>query len=297
MDKPTDNQAQGQVEGADLLSGDDFESIIKAMMAQADPKPNEDENDPEHTDDQDIPDNVDDDVEYDDEYEDEEEELESESEKKVQTPEERKAQAAARRQREFEAKVQEELQKRVTDLPEMQVARELARMYNTTPEQMLHMVRQAELEKQAQIQAQRDGIPVEVVKRTLDLEQQLNQLRFEQWKSGIETQRPQLLKDFPMLNDDDVNAAIYYQTEVLKQPQMPLQQAVWAIHGQKIMDGMQKNLRQENLAEKSGRKKSPLPMQGGGKSSTSVTLTSEEQYIAKKFGMTDEEYLKYKSND
>lgn len=296
----TDDQNQNQT--LDNTPGDmDFENIIKSMMQQAEQIDEQDQQD-----DQGNEDNLEDDTDeqdgdsLEDEQDEEDEEQEEQPEpnkEKQQTPEERKAQAAARRQREFDARVQAELDKRMTDLPEMKVARELAQLYNTTPDKMLEVVRNAELDRQAQLQAQRDNVPVEVVKRTLSLEQELNQLKFQQWQTKTEAQRPQIMKDFPMLTEGDVNAAIVYQVQVLKQPDMSLDQAVLALHGKKILDGLKKNAQQEVLAEKGGRKKSALPMQGGGKSSTSVALTPDERAVARGFGMTDEEYLKYKTNE
>jgi hypothetical protein len=292
----TDDQNQNQ--NLDNTPGDmDFESIIKSMMEQTEQKQDDQVNENElenDVDDEQDGDSLEDEQDEEDEEQDEQPEPDKE---KTQTPEERKAQAAQRRQREFDARVQAELDKRMTDLPEMQVARELAKMYNTTPDKMLEVVRNAELDRQAQAQAQRDNVPVEVVKKTLSLEQELNQLKFQQWQDKTEAQRPQIMKDFPMLTEGDVNAAIVYQVQVLKQLDMPLDQAVLALHGKKVLEGLKKNAQQEVLAEKGGRKKSALPMQGGGKSSTSVALTPDERAVARGFGMSDEEYLKYKTNE
>jgi phage I-like protein len=83
----------------------------------------------------------------------------------------------------------------------------------------------------------------------------------------------------------------------LKRTDLPLENAVFALHGAKILGGLKNTAKNEALAEVSGRKKSPLPVKGGKSQNDTVSLSDEERYVAKKLGLTDKEYSKWKEGN
>jgi pyruvate/2-oxoglutarate dehydrogenase complex dihydrolipoamide acyltransferase (E2) component len=235
------------------------------------------------------------DEDYDDEPEEEkpnpepEPEPEPESEKKPeQTPEENAKFAEQRRQAQLKA----ELEKSA----EFQLAKQLADMYGTTPDQMLEQVREQNLKKKAE----KDGVTVEYLKqqqaqndRIGELEGQIAQQQYTAWQSRINAEAERLKGEFKMLSDQEINEARTHMLQVLKNPDVPLEQVVWSLHGKKILDGTKESLKQETLAEMSGRKGMVPPK--GSKAQPTPTLTSEEQYVAKQMGLSDADYLKYKA--
>jgi hypothetical protein len=97
------------------------------------------------------------------------------------------------------------------------------------------------------------------------------------------------------LTHEDIDSATDYILNVAKNVELPLEDAVFAVHGRKIVEGLAKGKVQDELANASGRKKkTPLPPKNG-KQTKVITLSADEQAIARAFGMTDEEYNKYKS--
>lgn len=213
--------------------------------------------------------------------------------KRVQTPEENARFAEMRRQRQLQERVEQELKKR----PEYQIAQMLSEVYGMPVEQLQQKLQEAILERKAKEQ----GIPVEVMKQIeaerkarMELEQRVLKSEFENWYNQKKAEAAQLKEQYKFLTDDDVNEAINYMLNDLKTVNMPLAQAVFALHGQKILAELQKSVKQEVLAEISGRKPGPLPNQGSGKPQPAATLTEEERYFARKLGMTDEEYIKWR---
>jgi hypothetical protein len=222
-----------------------------------------------------------------------EEEEETEEEKKVQTPEENRKFAEQRRQQELEKRVQEELNKKLQESPEMQVARMLADQFGVTPQQMLEQI------QLGMLQEQNPDVAPEVIQRqfeqtqkTSQLEQQLAELQTQLWERDIRLQGQELQKEYPILTNDDLAATFDYMRDTLGNTNIPLKQAVMAVHGEKIIEYQTTQARNELLAEKSGRK-SPLTPQGG-KAPSTPSLTPEEKQMAKLMGISEEDYLKYK---
>lgn len=227
------------------------------------------------------------------------------SQKRVQTPEENAHFAEQRRQR--EAKIAENALKASQ---EYQIVQMLARMSNKTPEQLMQDLRAAEV----QADLQRQGLPPEQAlaavpqvlserqraeqaqARVQELETTNIQHEFEKWQNRMATEASAIKTNHPYLTDEDIEQARGYILGTLKNPNVPLEQAVYAVHGQKISQEQRKLIRTEVLAELSGRKgNSPLPPQGGSGSSTEV-LTSDERFAAKALGLSDSDYLKWKKN-
>jgi hypothetical protein len=240
----------------------------------------------------------DDSEEYEEDYEDyeEEEEVEEEyeepSSKKQQTPEENARFAEMRRQSIIDQRVKEEL----TNSVEYRTAQILSEMYGVTPEQLYQKIEEGRVARQAEEQ----GIPLEVA-RSLEqyknelgtYQQKLQQLEFQSWSSQVDAQANEIKKQFPMLTDDDLHDSKVYLLQTIRNPNMPLEQAVFALHGAKITNAYRSNVRNEVLAEVSGRKKGALPPQTR-KASTAQSLTQDEALAAKALGVSIDDDLKFK---
>lgn len=224
-----------------------------------------------------------------------ESELESEEPKK-QSREENARFAEQRRQQQLEQQLQERLQQS----KEFQTAKLLSEMYGVPQEQLYDKLYEAKLTQEAKKQ----NVPVEYLREREQLRQQQQQLQdqlhtimFQQWQTRMDAEKAQLKSQFNMLSEDDLETASYYMLNDLKRTDLPLENAVFALHGAKILGGLKNTAKNEALAEISGRKKSPLPVKGGKSQNDTVSLSDEEQYVAKKLGLTDKEYLKWKEGN
>lgn len=242
-------------------------------------------------------DDYEDDEESDDELDDEDVE-DDEPQKKVQSKEENARFAAQRRQAEIDKRVQAELDRLKQESPEFLLAKQLSEMYGKPVNEIQAELREAALKKEAQ----EKNLPLELLReRQADrdkmqtLEQELNQMKYMNWQNQIKADGERLQADFPMLTQEDMDGAVNYILNVARNVDMPLEQAVYAVHGKKIVESMAKAKVQDDLAKQSGRsKKVPLSPRNG-KASKTVELSAEESYIAKQFGMTAEDYISYKS--
>jgi len=232
---------------------------------------------------------------------DEDEELdETEAEKgtkREQSREENARFAAQRRQDAIEKQVQERLESIKQEAPEYKLAKQLSELYGVPVEEMITQMQETALQKEAEER----NLPVELLReRQADkaelsnVQQQLNQIRFENWQSRIEADGVKLQTDYAMLNQADIDDAVKYILHEARNVDMPLEQAVYALHGKKIIDGLAKAKVQDNLANESGRKKKTPLAPNSGKTQTTGTLTAEESRMAKMFNMSESEYLKYK---
>jgi hypothetical protein len=289
------------------LSGED--ELFKALQSLKDSDDDADDED-DTTDDVDDTDDSDDDSDNDDsdDTDDSDDSDDSDADdvppednkpkdKKKQSKEDNAKFAAERRQKELEAKVQEELQKRLNESPEMKLAKMLADQSGRTPEEMLTAIQEQQLKEEAE----RRKVPVELLKeRQADrqqierVNQELNQLRYEQWQNKISAEGNRLLGQYKMLTQDDVQSAVDYMLKTVRNVDMPLEDALYAVHGKKIIDSLAQAKQQEDLATKSGRKVPPTP-KNGKPSKATKTLSADEKAVAKAFGMSDEEYIKYQS--
>ena len=209
--------------------------------------------------------------------------------KPVQSPEENARFAEQRRQR--------QLQQMLENMPEYQLAKQLSDLYGLTPEQLLEKVKEEQIRKQAKEQ----NVPVEFLREQMRIKeenmrthQELMELKVKLWKSEMDRQSADIKKQYPVLSDEDIQQARLYILETLRNPDIPLEQAVFALHGKKIAESIKNLSKQDALAEVSGRKRNSVVNTPTGKSNKAVVLTDEERYFAKQFGMTEEEYAKYK---
>ncbi len=214
------------------------------------------------------------------------------SKKRVQTPEENARFAEMRRQ--------EQLRKQLEQTPEYQLAKALESTFGMPADALLKQVQEEQLKRQAKEQ----NVPVEVLRAQQEqaqliqqLQQQLLQQQFEAWRMRVDNEMAQLKEQYKMLSEEDFLQARQYMLEVLKNPDVPLEQVVFALHGKKIADHLKESVKQEAIAEVSGRKKKNLIPPSASKAKTTPydELTPEEIYVAKQMGLTPEEYLKYKT--
>lgn len=228
--------------------------------------------------------------EKDEEEPDDQEDVQNQDDQKpVQSPEENARFAEQRRQR--------QLQQMLENMPEYQLAKQLSDLYGLPPEQLLEKVKEEQIRKQAKEQ----NVPIEFLREqqrikeeNMRTHQELMELKVQLWKSEMDRQSADIKKQYPVLSDEDIQQARLYILETLKNPDIPLEQAVFALHGKKIAEGIKNLSKQDALAEVSGRKRNSVVNTPTGKSNKAVVLTDEERYFAKQFGMTEEEYAKYK---
>lgn len=241
-------------------------------------------------------------LEPEEESEPEEPEAEEESEpdavveeNKKQTKEENAYYAEKRRQDQLEKAVQQRMQ----DSQEYKAAKMISELYNIPQDQLYDKLYEAKLAKEAK----EKNVPVEYLREREELrsqqqqlQDQLNTIMFQQWQGRIDSEKTNLKSQFAMLSDEDLDSAAYYMLNDLKRTDLPLENAVFALHGSKILGGLKNTATNEALAEVSGRKRSPLPVKGS-KTQAAVSLSDEERFVAKKLGLTDKEYFKWKEGN
>lgn len=201
----------------------------------------------------------------------------------------------AERRRQQEQAIADRLK---AESPEYKLAQQMAAMSGKSVEQLMAELHEAELVQNAK----QRGVPLEIARemheskqRADQLERKLAQLEFNTWVSRIDQESATLKADFPMLNDADLAEAKRYLLQDLKNPELPLERAVFALHGKKIMDNIRDASKNEALAEASGRKAKSTPAPKVSKSPEVVTLTDEQKAAAQIFGMTEDEYIKWMS--
>jgi hypothetical protein len=283
----------------DFTGGEDeLISAIRSLKDEVEDEP-EPEDEPEDETPEDEPEDEEneDDILDDDEETDEDEDDE-EDEPKVQSKEDNAKFAAKRRQQELESRVQAELDKLKQESPEFKLAQQLSKQFGKSPEEIMAEMQEEELKREAEA----TKIPIERLRQereTADkvnqLEAQLNDLRYQAWQTQINSDKQALQTKYPMLTGEDMDNAVDYILTTLQNVEVPLEQAVYSLHGQKIIEALADQKVQENLAKESGRKKkTPLAPNTTKKSQKLTTLSADEKYAAKVFGMSEEEYEKYK---
>jgi hypothetical protein len=283
----------------DFTGGEDeLISAIRSLKDEVEDEP-EPEDEPEDETPEDEPEDEEneDDILDDDEETDEDEDDE-EDEPKVQSKEDNAKFAAKRRQQELESRVQAELDKLKQESPEFKLAQQLSKQFGKSPEEIMAEMQEEELKREAEA----TKIPIERLRQereTADkvnqLEAQLNDLRYQAWQTQINSDKQALQTKYPMLTGEDIDNAVDYILTTLQNVEVPLEQAVYSLHGQKIIEALADQKVQENLAKESGRKKkTPLAPNTTKKSQKLTTLSADEKYAAKVFGMSEEEYEKYK---
>jgi hypothetical protein len=292
----------------DFAGGEeDLVSAIRDLKTQveeddAEDDEYEDESDDEVEDEEEYEEDEDEEFEDEEEYEDDEEDTDEdedeEDEPKVQSKEDNAKFAAQRRQQELEARVQAELDKLKAESPEFKLAQQLSKQFGKSPEEIMVEMQEEDLKREAEA----TKIPIERLRQereTADkvnqLEAQLNELRYQAWQTQINSDKQALQTKYPMLTGEDMDNAVDYILTTLQNVEVPLEQAVYSLHGQKIIEALADQKVQENLAKDSGRKrKTPLAPNTTKKAQKLINLTADEKYAAKVFGMTEDEYEKYK---
>lgn len=262
-----------------------------------DVEPPEDDDIDDSDDDEPEDDNEDEELD-DEELDDEPEEEDEEPVKEKQSKEKNAEFARKRREAEAKQRAEAELERLKQEAPEFQLAKMLSDQYGQPVEAIMEQIKEAQLQKEAQ----ESKVPVEVLRKQREseerasrLEQEINMLKFQNWQTQIKADGAKVMNEYKMLTQDDIDAATNYILNVAKNVEMPLEDAVFAIHGKKIVESMAKGEVQETLAKQSGRaRKTPLSP-NNGKPSKVVALSAQERTIARAFNMTDEEYAKYKS--
>ena len=183
-------------------------------------------------------------------------------------------------------------------LPEAQLVRQLEEYYGAPMEVLAQRIQMANLQKEAQAR----GVTPEVIERekqrdleVQQLQTQLSNFEFQMFESRIQNEMQDLKTAYPMLTDADLIEAKRYMLVDLKHTDIPLEEAVLAKFGRKIVEGQREAARNEALAQASGRRSnSTLPPSTGKSEAGKPVLTDAERAAAKIFGISAEEYLKYK---
>jgi hypothetical protein len=222
-----------------------------------------------------------------------------EEETKTQTPEENAFYAEQRRQQQDlqrQQELEQQFLQKAQETPEYKVAQLLAAQYGMPVDQMLQQLQESQLEQQAQQQ----GVPVEFLKQQQEtqrqmqeMESKLKQMEFEAWMGKQEAEAAQIKSDYPFLTEQDINDARHFMLNDLQTTNMPLSQAVFAKHQDKITSHLKEQARQEALAEISGRKSNGVAP-NVSQSSPESQLTLEEKAMAQALGISEADYLKYK---
>jgi hypothetical protein len=209
-----------------------------------------------------------------------------------QTPEQNAAFAQKRREAE-EAKRLEDARKAS---PEYKALERLAGILGQPVDAVA-----AELEQRAlAMEAQRRNVPIEVLQQMNQQQEQITQLQtdnqqkeFKDWQNRIEKESTDLKTLYPFLTDEDMTNATVHLVNNMRNVELPLSQAVWALHGDKMATAMKQQAEQEALAKISGRKADgQVPPSGTGTNPDTPQISDTELALAKRFGMTADEYIK-----
>jgi hypothetical protein len=283
---------------------EDIASAIRDLLNQdqeEDEESEDEEESEEETEEDDEEEEEDEELEDEEEEEsdDEDEEEDKEPTKKKQSKEENAKFAAKRRQDEIDRQVEARMAELQKQSPEYKLAQRLSEMYGRPVEQIMEEMEEAALQKESK----ESGVSIERLRKDREteeranrLEAEINQIKFDAWQATIKSDSEALKKQYPVLTQDELDSAVDYILNTVSNVEMPLEQAVYALHGKKIIEAQAKAKVQDDLATKSGRaKKNALPPNNGKGTKVSAKLTADEAYIAKQFGMTADEYKKYQS--
>ena len=247
-------------------------------------------------------DNADEEIDEEEIEEADDEELDPESDeakgkKREQSKEENARFAAQRRQEKIDQEVELKLAALRDESPEFKLAKQMAEMYGVEPSELIEQMAEAALQKEATAK----NLPVELLRERSQeraqlnsVQEELNALRYENWQTKIKAEGETLKSSYAMLTQEDMDAAVDYILHEAKNVNMLLKQAVYALHGEKIIDGLANSKSQEKLAAESGRKRSTPVAPKNGKAPSVSTLSADEKYVAKQMGLSESEYLKYK---
>jgi hypothetical protein len=125
------------------------------------------------------------------------------------------------------------------------------------------------------------------------LQQQLQTVQFQSWVGRIDMEKAMLQQKYEgVLTEADLDAARDHMLTGIRNTEIPLEQAVLALHGQRIMDHHWEKARQDALAEISGRKPSPPTPTGNAHQPSDDTpqLEDGEKEWAKLLGIKESDY-------
>jgi phage I-like protein len=214
--------------------------------------------------------------------------------------------ANAERRRAREAKI---AQTALENSPEVKFAKTIAEMSGKTVEQLMTEIQHAQIAERLKAEGYTDEQIPSLVPRVAQNEAELTrvkqeaesanltltQVKFEQWVARIENDGKAIIAEHPYLTQADVDQARNYMLTTLGNPDVPLKDAVYAVHGAKIFAAQREQLQTELLAEQSGRKPSALPPQGSVTAPTTI-LTPDEKYICKMMNISEADYIKNKTS-
>lgn len=192
---------------------------------------------------------------------------------------------------------QQALEQYRSQLPEAQLARQLEQYYGVPAEQLIQRIQMANIQKEAQER----GVTPEFIERerqrdmqVQQLQNQLMELNFQAFEGRIQNEMQSLQQTYPMLTQQDLLEAKRYMLNDLQNTEMPLEDAVLAKFGRKIIEGQRSAARNEALAQASGRTASSTLPPSTGKSTETPILTEAEKAAARVLGVSEKDYLKYK---
>lgn len=199
---------------------------------------------------------------------------------------------AERRRQESDRKFQEKMQQ----TPEYQAAQLLKEMYGKDTAEIVEQLKEARLQKQAKD----SNVPVESLRekqaaneRMETLERQLLEFQYQGWQNRMSVEQTTLKGKYPTITDQEFMDAQSYILTTLKDTNLPLEKAVYALYGDRIIESMRVSAKNDALAEIGGRKSGPVTP-ASGKATPVLDITPEEQRMAKNLGLTDAEYIKWK---
>lgn len=293
--------------GNNLTGEEELAAAIKSLLESDNQDDNNDDVDDDNDDEnQDDVDNQDDDDDSDDDEDDDADDLDNDDDddnepnpsvKQKQSKEDNAKFAKERREREAKERAAQELELLKQNSPEFKLAKMLSEQFGQPVDKIMEQIQEEALKQEA---AQRK-VPVEELRekraekeRADRLEQEIMELKFQGWQRQMDIDGAKLMREYKMLTQEDMDAAQNYILNVARNVEIPLEDAVFAVHGKKIAQALAKGQQQEDLANQSGRKKKTPLAPNNSKSKQSASLTTDEQYIARQFGMSDEEYIKFK---
>jgi hypothetical protein len=294
--------AEGEDDNTPPTSGEeDLQAAIRSLIASENEEEDDESEDNAIDESIDEEESEDDDStdEEDEEYGDEDDDDEEEPPvKKQQSKEDNAKFAQKRREEEARKRAEAELERLKQEAPEFKLAQMLSDQFGKPVEDIMKEIQ----EEQIKQEAEKSGRSVEDIRqqreqadKLTNLEKQNAMLQFKFWELQVKADGDRLMNEYKMLTQEDIDKATDYILNTAKNVELPLEDAVFAVHGKKIVDALAKGKVQENLAEQSGRKRKTPLAPNNSKPSKVVTLTEQEKQIARMYGMTDEEYAKYKS--
>lgn len=240
---------------------------------------------------------IDKESEIEDEEESDDEEIEEVETEKKPKGEKSSTQAQKRRERE-ERIANQKLEEFKRTSKEFELVNTLAQMNGLSVDEMIAQLREQQIEQTAKT----EGISVEAAKKQFKQSQEVEELKntvgklqYDAWSSQLSTQAEQLKSKYPTLTDNDIAEAKNYILHTVGNVNVTLQQAVYALHGEKLVESATKAKVQEDLAKRSGRSSKTPPSPNNSQLADQVELTNAEKAMIKKLGLSEKDFLANKN--